>query len=70
MTAQCEYYGNIGTNLSASYCQNDATWDLGRYLRQTGLPYEVRYSCDEHASRLIPFRIRKHRENTPSEAQL
>lgn len=54
----CDYYGTKGTNLSAGYCQNIATWDRGKRTRKVGLPYPVRYSCDEHAAKLIDYRQR------------
>lgn len=58
-TRECDYYGNEGTNLSSGYCQNAATWDIGRTIRPVGLPYKVRRACDEHAARIIPYRQRK-----------
>lgn len=58
MSARCDYYGNQGSNLSIGYCQNAATWDRGRRTRVVGLPYMVRYSCDEHAPRLIDYKQR------------
>ena len=58
MSNTCSYYGK-GSNTSAGYCQNDPTWDLGRYMNVVGLPYQVRFACDEHASRIVPFRWRK-----------
>ena len=55
----CDYYGNQGSNRSAGYCQNRATHDYGRHVRIVGAPYEVRFACDEHASRLNFYRFCK-----------
>lgn len=54
---RCNYYGNRGANLVSSYCQSRATHDFGRRIRVTGLPYQVRFACDEHASRLNFYRV-------------
>ena len=56
--AQCDYYSNKGSNLSCGHCQNRATWDRGKRTRVVGLPYPVRYACDEHATRLIDYKQR------------
>lgn len=54
--ARCEAVDSQGD------CQAAATYDMGTYRRLpgvTGTYRQVRFSCDRHATRMVPYRWRK-----------